>query len=414
MTRMTENEAGSNAPWAQPRTSGGDGKSSLLFWAAMLVLGLFAWGGVTLGASSLLAKKGPEKLLRVELHLPKLNFSQGIRKAIPNHTSEPKSSAQAKPTTDLSKVKSLEAPKRVETKISTVEPPQLSPGAWLNPVAPPAPIAMETCQDPVVYLQPCSVQPGDSPMIRNWKTVSMYSLLVAAASLAPPPVVVQAQEDKGIVDKTGALQKLQKSVDALIERIDKLEKKPVTDKDAIAEVFRAELKKLEDGALDDIRKDMKKIRGDLSTVQAEQIRQKRDIDDLNTQLDSLRKKMLAAGSAPMQTPAIDKAFMEEFHSSMRALKDAIARLGPTKERTSAYPNGATATTGQVVLVNMYNEDLLFILNGNGYSVPANSSKIVQAVPTGALSYQVHSERWGTLGNRLTSLAAGDTFTVTAR
>jgi hypothetical protein len=413
---MTENDAGSNAPWAQPRTSGGDGKSSMLFWAAMLVLGLFAWGGVTLGASSLLAKKGPEKLLRVELHLPKLNFSQGIRKAIPNHTSEPKSSAQAKPTTDLSKVKSLEAPKHVETKISTVEPPLSSPGAWLNPVAPPAPVAMETCQDPVVYLQPCSVQPGDSPMIRNWKTLTMYSLLATAASLAPPPVVVQAQETKGLVDNSDALKKLQKSVDALIERIDKLEKKPVTtDKDAIAEVFRTELKKLEEGALGDIRKDMKKIREDLSTVQAEQVRQKRDIDELNSQLESLRKKMLAAGSTPMKTPAIDKAFMEEFHSSMKALKDAIARLGPTKERTSAYPNGnATASTGQVVLVNMYNEDLLFILNGNGYSVPANSSKIVQAVPTGALSYQVHSERWGTLGNRTTSLAAGDTFTVTAR
>jgi hypothetical protein len=411
---MTENEAGSNAPWAQPRSSGGDGKSSLLFWAAMLVLGLFAWGGVTLGASSLLAKKGPEKLLRVELHLPKLNFSQGIRKAIANHTSEPKSSAQAKPTTDLSKVKSLEEPKHVNPKV-TAEPPLSFPALPIPP-AMPAPFAVETCQDPVVYLQPCSVQPGDSPMIRNWKTVTMYSLLAAAASLAPPPVVVQAQEDKGIIDKTGALQKLQKSVDALIERIDKLEKKPVTtDKDAIAEVFRIELKRLEEGALADIRKDIKMIRSDLSTVQAEQIRQKRDIDDLNSELEKLRKKMLAAGSAPMQTPAIDKAFMEEFHSSMKALKDAIARLGPTKERTSAYPNGNGATiTGQVVLVNMYSDDLLFIVNGNGYSVPAHSSKIVQGVPTGALQYRVHSERWGTLGNSTTSLAAGDTFTVTAR
>src|SRR5207249_1722994 len=99
---------------------------------------------------------------------------------------------------------------------------------------------------------------------------------------------------------------------------------------------------------------------------------------------------------------------------IKALQDTIAKLGPTEKRTSAYPNGAAALkTGRVAIVNLYSEDLLFVVNGVGHRVAARTSKIVDNVPTGALNYEVFSERWGTLENRVTSIAAGDTFTLTA-
>jgi uncharacterized coiled-coil protein SlyX len=419
MTQTIENDSAPPAnPWCRTRT-GGDGRTSLLFWLTMLALGGVAWGCVTWGASNLLAKKGPEKLLRVDLFLPKLNS---------NHTSGPQPREQAhpkdRPTLGLhlpnlfghSTVKVVETPHHVEHPASTSEPPRLTSEPWLNPFAKlTPPPAAETCDDPVVNVQPCTMQRGDSPMMRTWKTVTMYSLLAAAVTLAPPPLI--AQEEKPIPAKIDGLEKLQKSVDALIKRIDDLEKKPVTtDKDAIAEVFRTELKKLEDGALGDISKSIKTLKTDMSALQTEQLKQKRQLDDLTDQVESLRKKMLAAGTGPLGTPAVDKAFMEEFRSSMKSLQDIIAKLGPNEKRTSAYPNGngnAALKTGRVAIVNLYSEELLFVVNGVGHRVPARSSKMIESVPTGALNYEVFSERWGPLENRVTSIAAGDTFTLTA-
>jgi hypothetical protein len=409
MTQTIDNDTAAPAnPWRRTRSIG-DGRTSLLFWLTMLALGGVAWGCVTWGAANLLAKKGPEKLLRVDLFLPKLNS---------NHTSGPTPSEQAhpkdRPTTALhlpalfghSQVKVVETPHHVEPPASTSEPPRLTTGSWMNPIAPlTPPAAVETCDEPVVYVQPCTLQRGDTPMTRTWKTVSMYSLLAAAVTLTPPPLL--AQEDKGIAAKVDPLEKLQKSIDALGKRLEDLEKKPGVDKDAIADIFRAELKKLEEGALGDISKK-------LGALQTEQLRQRRELDDLAIQVEILRKKMNVAGNGPA-TPAVDKAFMEEFRASMKALQETIAKLGPAEKRTSGYPNGSIAPskTGRVVLANFYSEELLFIINGARYRVAPRTTMVVESVPIGDVRYEVFADRWGVLENRVTTLAAGDVFTVAA-
>jgi hypothetical protein len=418
MTQTIANDDAAANPWQRSRSS--DGGTSLMFWLMMLVLGVSAWGGVTWAASSVLANKGPEKLLRVDLLLPKLNSNHGDGKPSVSHTSEPTPSDPAHPkdraTTAFhlpnlfgqGKVKVVETPHHVE---KPAEPPH-----FLGPTLPPPPAAVETCEEPVVYLQPCTLQQGDSPMTRTWKTVTMYSLLTAAAvTLAPPPLLAQEDKtDKGIVVKTEALEKLQKSVDKLIKRMDALEQKPGLDEEAVVKAFRAEFKKVEDGALDDINRNIKKVRDEMSAIQAEQLRQKQRYDDLSDQIKALRERVAVVEKTP-STPAVDKAFMEEFRSSMKAMQETIAKIGPIEKRDSAYLNGksAFATTGRVAIVNLYSEDLLFVINGVGYRVPARGSKMVENVPSGALNYLVHSERWGTLENRVTSIAAGDTFTVTA-
>ena len=148
MTQTIDNDSTVPAnPWRRTRPDAGDGRTSLLFWVMMFALGCLAWGGVTWGASNLLAKKGPEKLLRVDLLLPKLNS---------NHTSEPKPSEQAHPkdraTTGLhlpaffgqGKVKVVETPHHVEPPKSTAP----ASDSWLNPLprlTPPS--AVETCAE---------------------------------------------------------------------------------------------------------------------------------------------------------------------------------------------------------------------------------------------------------------------------
>ena len=209
------------------RSSGGDGRTSLLFWLMMLALGCMAWASVAWAASNLLAKKGQEKLLQVGLLLPKLNM---------NHTSEPHPSELAHPKDRPTLAVGHSQVKFVETP-AHVDPPRQMNEAWWNPVAnvTPPPI-VEACDEPVVYVQPCTLQPGDTPMMRTWKTVTMYSLLAGAVTLAPPPLL--ADGDKGIQSKSDALEKLQKSVDAIAKRLDDLEKKPGVDNDALVEIFR--------------------------------------------------------------------------------------------------------------------------------------------------------------------------------
>lgn len=108
--------------------------------------------------------------------------------------------------------------------------------------------------------------------------------------------------------------------------------------------------------------------------------------------------------------------MDETRGSLKALQDAVAKLAAAEasQRLSmSPPNGTIANTGRVMLVNLYSEELLFIINGASYRVPANKSRMIENVPTGTLRYEVFADRWGSLENRITTLAAGDTFTLSA-
>ena len=264
-------------------------------------------------------------------------------------------------------------------------------------------------------------------MIRNWKNLAMYSLLSAAAvTFVPQPSLVFAQEK---VDVKG-IDELQKSIQELVKRIDMLEKKkvPALDQDALTDVLRAEIKKLESGALADLSRKVKTVgedvldvKSDIAGLKSTQLQQKLDLEKhkkqielLSEEIAILQKRLLAGNSAVSPAPAVDKAFMEEFRSSLKSLQETIAKMGPTKERISlSPPSGATTNMGRVMLVNLYTDDLLFLVNGTPYRVPAGKSRMVDNVPVGTLQYLVHSDRWGTLENRSTNLAGGDTFTLTA-
>ena len=400
--------AARSSPWRRSRPGSGDPHTSLLFWLTVLGLACVSLLSVAWGASAVLAQKGSEKLLRVEQFFPKLNSVREEWKADWVRTSEHE-------TSELPHPKERTAPPLLpmvhdQPKITTIEPPRHveEVPASFHLVAPVELAPAEICQDPFIYQQRCTSQPGESPMIRNWKTLTMVSLLsTAAITFAPQPAVVVAEErvkkDKEPVEVKG-LDELQASMNKLIDRIDKLEKKkaPAIDQEALTQVIReeirAELKKAQDA-----------VKSDLAAMQQVQLMHKRDIDRLFDEIGGLHKKLAAMNA----TPAVDKAFMEEFRGSLKTLNETIAKLAPTKERKMMSPpiNGS-ANQGRLVIVNLYNRELLFIINGANHRVPAGTSKILD-VPTGTLRYVVAADGMGILSDQTTTLAAGDTFTLSA-
>ncbi len=398
-------------------------RTTPLFWLAVLGLGVLSLLMVSWIASWVFTSNGAGNLLRLKLVLPKLNINHGERKAeafrmsepVPSELAHPKERATLTPTPlppalEHPKVTIVEGTQLAFGPPPTHEPPRHEP--WLRTISQvEGPPPVETCQEPAIYLDPCARKRGDTPMIRNWKTLTMLSLLSAATiATAPPPLFAGEKDANG---------DLKKSIDKLILRIGDLEKKPV-DEQAIRKAMRAELKTLEDGALTEIKKSIDLANEDIGVVKGEQRKQKRLIDDqkvqielLSNRLESLERRLATGGGSPV--PAVDKTFMEEFRTTMRNLNDTLAKITPTQERISmSSPTNGGAKMSRVMLANHHAEDLLFIINNVGYRLPAYSTKILEPVPPGPLSYEVHSTRHGVLERRSTNLPGGFTFNLAAQ
>jgi hypothetical protein len=300
------------------------------------------------------------------------------------------------------KVKIVDAPLFGIGPLPTPEPPRVNDDPWLLMTSKvDAPTPVEPCPESIVFLEPCGPKRGDTPMIRNWKMLTMLSLLSATVSLTPPPALAGEKENGD----------LKKSIDKLIERIDALETKPV-DKKAIGEALRAELKKLEDGLLGE-------IKTDIGVVQNKQREQKKELEDqrmlinlLAGRIDSLEKRI---GAGVPAGPSVDKAFMDELKTMIRTLTDTVAKSAPSQSHISMSPptNGSATGAARVLLANHYPDELLFIVNGVGHRLPARSTKLVD-VNSGALNYEVFSTRFGVLERRTTNLASGHTFNLAAQ
>lgn len=390
-------------PWQRRRPDGADGETPILFWLAVLGLGCVTFFTAALGASAWLGQKAPERLLRLGLWFPKLNHNHGDRKASAFRMSEPEVSELAH-SKDRKSPESPMPPVVIAPPQGALivprhfgeEPPRVAPPLGLLPIAPVelAP-TVETCRDPVVFLHACAPHQGDSPMIRNWKTITMYSLLTVAAIIMPPPAMILAQDAKG--------DDLQKSIQKLIERIDKLEKKtPTLDQDELAKIIRDELK----SSLGELNKKVTAIQADHTWYKLHIEKQKEDLNKLALEVESLRRKSTEG------TPSVDKAFLEEMRNAFKAINETLAKIGPTKVQTSMSPPINGAAKGRIMLVNLYNENLLFLINGKDYVIPAGKSRLVEDLPAGPLHYRVHWKN-GILVDQSTSIAGGETFTLTA-
>ena len=169
----------------------------------MLVLGGVSLAGTTWAASNALAQKGSEKLLRVDLLLPKLKSIHWERSAGPLHLFGPAANAKERQPA----APHVPPPKHGDNNVTVHETPHHSsdPAPKVYAALPLVPPIVDACDEPAVYLNPCTSQRGDSPMMRNWKTLTMYSLLTAAAAtFAPPPLLMAADDNKESIDKLSA------------------------------------------------------------------------------------------------------------------------------------------------------------------------------------------------------------------
>jgi hypothetical protein len=384
-----------------------------VYWLAVLGLAGVAMMGVCWIASSVLAQNGTEKLLRVGHLFPKLKSNHGERKADAFRTSEPVPSAMAHPKEratlppvpmplahETPKINIVDAPLALGP-LPTPEPPRGNEDSWLLMTSKiDAPTPVEPCSESIVFLEPCGPKRGDTPMIRNWKMLAMLSLLSATVSLTPPPALAGDKDTE-----------LQKSIDKLIKRIDALETAQL-DKKAIGEALRAELKKLEDGLLGE-------IKTDIGVVQNKQREQKKDLEDqrmlinlLTSRIENLERKMVTGVPAG---PSVDRAFMDELKVMIRTLTDTVAKSAPSQAHISMSPptNGSATGAARVLLANHYPDELLFIVNGVGHRLPARSTKLVD-VTAGTVNYEVFSTRFGVLERRSANLASGHTFNLAAQ
>jgi len=138
-----------------------------------------------------------------------------------------------------------------------------------------------------------------------------------------------------------------------------------------------------------------------------------DVAALHNELKKLRKQF-AEPTVP-SLPGTDKG-LDDIRGRLNAIEQALQRLAPgnsTSNRIALSPpiNGATA--GRVMLVNLYSEDILFTVNNQMHRVEPGRTKQIDAVPAGALTYEVISPTWGRRAFRTTTLAPNETLTVSA-
>ncbi len=219
-------------------------------------------------------------------------------------------------------------------------------------------------------------------MLRNWKTLALYSLMTTAVYVqVPSPAAAQDKEkEKNLVD---SIDQLKKTIDDSFKGV------------------RADFMALKDEVMI-IQDDGLKQRLSLSAAAGK-------IEDIEKALDDLKIKV-QSGSAS-KAAGIDKSSVEEIKLKLGAIEQAILKLQPATSRIAMAP---PASVGRVVLLNLYPEKLLFVVNDKSYVVPANSTVSLDNLPAGTLTYELIADYWGSRGRNSSKLAANETLTLTAK
>ncbi len=227
-------------------------------------------------------------------------------------------------------------------------------------------------------------------MTRNRKFLTLTAL--AALALAAAPAAAQT----GDGDKLDAIQK----------RLDGMNK-------SIKEAFDALAVDMK-GVKDDI-KALKESDADSGTKLADaQLKigaLEKTVNQLRQDIETLQKR-LPNGSV-RRYPADDKGALDEIRARLDRIEDLLRRMEYTARRpdvTALKPG-----TGRIELINSFPDTVLFLVNGKSYGrVSPGQTVTVNDVPAGVFTFEVISQNSGTRGPRTRVLAAGETWTLTAR
>jgi len=282
-------------------------------------------------------------------------------------------------------------------EIALPRPMNIEPPPSLPSLPPPPPVAIEPAQlvvaepfamqvqnvasTPLVYRESTS---GDTPMLRTWKTLALYSLLSTAVIVQIPAPAVA--DEKTVMDGFESLKKtINESFDTVKKDMADLKKevglqKKTSDKQGL---------------------DLTEVEGNIKSINAA-------LDQMRKDLDALMKR-----EPVVDNKGMDKAGLADIKTLLASIEQAILKLQQPTNRVAYSPTPAT-TTGRVVLVNLYPEELLFVVNQKTHRVAPGANLPLDTIPAGPLSYEVISGTWGLRARNTTTLAPNETFTLTAR
>lgn len=271
-------------------------------------------------------------------------------------------------------------------------------------------------------------------MIRNWEILKVCTFLALSAPLLQQPVFAFQGEPKS--DPLEAIRVSLADIKARLETVEK-RRTPVQDNEELLsqinkldKTIRNQMAGVNDNLqtltteVQGLKKSIADVKSDIVALQGEQLKQKLQIESAKTQIDlvndqiaRLQKKLVAGEPGPVdpKAPVVERANLEDIRLKLGSIEQAILKLAPGKDRVSMSPptTASTTNTGRVVLVNMYSEDMLYIVNGRTFRVAPSASRVLEAMPAGMLTYEVVSPTWGVRSNDRTILGANETFTISA-
>jgi hypothetical protein len=365
----------------------GDAQVGMLFWLTVLIFACISLASVALGLSTRQGNSESGKSLHADLAVSKLNTDSGDPDEDRNPVPQPVGQeadlvAKARPDDPpvVPPVQKEPDPvsrsKQDQSSVPQPVEPATEPTVtlWMPPASAPLKIepmeliplplveeVVESNPDPAIYLPRRAARLGDTPMIRTWKTLAIAALLAAAA-----PPMASAGGAAGDADLKKSIEELSKKLDALTKKVDAASFLSVTE---VADL---------------------KVK--LAQMETEQLRQKME-------LQGLRDKPAAA---------TDKALLDR----LSAIEKALAALDAAGRKSYSPPISGSA--GRVLLVNLYSEEMLFIVNKLPYRVEPNRTMQLDGVGAGSVTYEVFSPTWGMRASRTTLLNPNETLTLTAR
>lgn len=232
-------------------------------------------------------------------------------------------------------------------------------------------------------------------MPRTWKMLGLTSLF--ALALAAPAARADTDGINPDQDKLKAIQDSLKSMDEGL-------KKAFADLKKDMDAQQEELKHLKAAYADAT------LKAAGALLQAAEL--KKQVGQLRAEMDALRKRLPSDGGTIALYPPADKAILDDILKRLTAIEQKLSQM-PTTALRPAFPP-ATAT-GRVLLVNRSAEELLFVVNGRTYRIPAGASAALDGVGAGNFTYEVISPTWGLIRPLQTrTLAPQETFTITAQ
>lgn len=228
-------------------------------------------------------------------------------------------------------------------------------------------------------------------MIRNWKTLALLTATILYVN--KPVVVAQTTTDA--------------DVKAVLQKLDKMDLNLADSLRNIGVDISA------------IKKDIDNLKGDSLAQRVEMGKSSKRIEDVEEQvkamranLDDLKKRIPIEPTSSI--PSVDKASLDEIKSRLGQIEQTLAKLNATTAGSSPRIALSPPSTGRVVLINLYPEELLFVVNKTMHRVAPNMTLPIESIPAGPLNYEVISPTWGRRANNSTILTANETFTLTAR